>query len=79
MNKNATIIFGSAFIVLEFILFFRKHEKNKTKSNKEKHTRRRSGKIYDNSQNNKRGNKNKKYKKKPNPNKKKKKKSNNKQ
>lgn len=65
-------IFGAVGLGVGFLLAYREHQKNKRKSNQQKHTKKRSGQVYDKDQNNKLGNKNKKYKKKPNPNKKKK-------
>ncbi len=79
------IIIGLAFVFIQhfeilsaiclglgFILAYREHQKNKRRSNKQKHTKKRSGEIYNEDQNEKHGNKNKKYKKKSNPNKNKK-------
>ena len=65
-------ILGVIGLGLSFILAYKEHQKNKRQTNKQKHTKRRSGQIYDKDQNGKRGKKNKKYKKKSNPNKKKK-------
>jgi len=64
-------IFGAFGLCVGFILAYREHQKNKRQSNKQKHTKKRSGQVYDKDQNEKRGNKNKKFKKNPNPNKKK--------
>ena len=56
-------------LALGFILAFA-HRKGKRPSTKQKHTERRAGEIYDEVQNEKKGEKNKKYKKDANPNKK---------
>ena len=64
-------IFGAVGLGVGFIMAYREHQKNKRQSNKQKHTKKRSGQVYDKEQNEKRGNKNTKYKKKSNPNKKK--------
>ncbi len=58
---------GIGLLVVSLFFAYREHNKNKRKSNKQKHTTKRSGKVYDIEQNNKRS---KKYKKKNNPNKK---------
>jgi hypothetical protein len=46
----------------------KEHTKGKRKSTKQKHTKRRPGKVYDKNQNAKRGAKNKKHQNQPNPN-----------
>jgi len=61
----------STIPLLVVVLLFA-HRKGKRPSTKQKHTARRSGEVYDNEQNEKRGEKNKKYKKPENPNKKRK-------
>ncbi len=65
-------IFAVIGLGLGFVMTYREHRKNKRTSNRQKHTKKRAGKVYDTNRNEKRGNKNKKYKKKTNPNKKKK-------
>ncbi len=56
-------------LALGFILAFA-HRKGKRPSSKQRHTDRRAGELYDEVQNEKKGDQNKKYKKKANPNKK---------
>ncbi len=63
-------VIGISLFGISLFIAYREHNKNKRKSNKQKHTSKRSGKVYDTEQNNKRSKKNKKYKKKNNPNKK---------
>ena len=58
-------------LVKSLVNFAAEHLKNKRPSTKDKHTRTRSGNVYDKSQNSKRGAKNKKFKPRANPNKKK--------
>ncbi len=64
-------VIGSVVLLLSSFMAYREHTKNKRKSNAHKHTKRRSGQIYNKKQNDKHGKKNRKYKKKDNPNKRK--------
>ncbi len=59
----ATIALVGTIIILTFA------HKRKRPSTYNKHTKKRSGEVYDENQNEKRGSKNKKYKKKKDPNK----------
>ncbi len=64
---GAEILLLAGIVVLAFAV---RHRKNKSKARWQKHSNRRAGKIYNETQNKKKGKKNKKYKKTPNPNKK---------
>ncbi len=50
-------IFAAVALGIGFIMAYREHQKNKRKSNRQKHTKKRSGQVYDKDRNNKRGEK----------------------